>query len=100
MLTRLNRTHPCKARGRSHPAPAPSAPAAGAPPHRYFQQWAEDGVFEDLWARCLEEYDELKGIDWQWQALDSLTVPSPVKKGTQRGIIRPIEANSAPNGTS
>ncbi len=73
---------------------------AGSTTHRYFQRWAEDGVFEDLWAHCLDEYDELKGIDWQWQALDSLTVPSPVKKGTKRGEIRPIEAKSAPNATS
>jgi putative transposase len=54
---------------------------AGSTTHRYFQRWAKAGVFEELWAHCLEQYDELVGIDWEWQILDSQTVQSPVKKG-------------------
>ena len=38
--------------------------------HRWFQRWAEDGVFEDLWAILLSECEELGGVDWDWQAAD------------------------------
>ena len=31
--------------------------------HRRFQEWNEAGVFRKLWKKCLERYDELKGID-------------------------------------
>jgi transposase len=36
--------------------------------HRYFQRWARARVFKKLWKNGLEEYDELKGIAWKWQA--------------------------------
>lgn len=52
---------------------------AGTTTHRYFQYWAELGVFRKMWIHCLKEYDELKGIAWRWQILDSQTVSSPVK---------------------
>jgi hypothetical protein len=32
-----------------------------------------------MWIHCLEEYDDLKGIAWRWQILDSQTVSAPVK---------------------
>jgi transposase len=32
--------------------------------HRRFQQWAQAGVFLELWKMGLADYDELKGIDW------------------------------------
>jgi transposase len=54
---------------------------AGSTTHRYFQRWVKAGVFQDLWTHCLSEYDELVGIDWEWQVLDSHTVAAPVKKG-------------------
>ncbi len=31
--------------------------------HLRFQQWRKAGVFEQLWANGLNEYDEVKGID-------------------------------------
>lgn len=52
---------------------------AGSTTHRYFQLWAKGGVFRKMWAHCLREYDDLKGIAWRWQILDSQTVSSPVK---------------------
>ena len=33
--------------------------------HRWFQRWAEDGVFEELWAVLLLECDELGGVEWK-----------------------------------
>lgn len=41
----------------------------------------KEKVFEDLWYHCLSEYDDLVGIDWEWQIQDSQTVASPGKKG-------------------
>jgi hypothetical protein len=38
--------------------------------HRYFQQLVKLGVFEQLWKLALEEYDEWKGIQWEWQSED------------------------------
>ena len=52
---------------------------AGTTTHRYFQRWAEAGVFRKMWIHCLKEYDDLKGIAWRWQILDSQTVSAPVK---------------------
>jgi transposase len=34
--------------------------------HRRFQEWTQAGVFKQLWARGLLDYDELKGLDWEW----------------------------------
>jgi putative transposase len=52
---------------------------AGSTTHRYFQRWARRGVFRKMWKLCLKEYEELKGVEWRWQILDSQTVQSPVK---------------------
>jgi len=32
--------------------------------HDRFQEWTKAGVFRQLWAGGLKEYDELKGLDW------------------------------------
>ena len=32
--------------------------------HRRFQEWTAAGVFVNLWAQGLGEYDRLKGLDW------------------------------------
>lgn len=51
---------------------------SGSAIHAYFQEWAESGVFEELWELALAEYDELKGIDWKWQSLDGAMTKSPL----------------------
>lgn len=66
--------------------------------HKHFQQWTRAGIFTKLWRLCLREYDDLKGIDWRWQTIDSVTVPAPVKGGIKRARIRPIGASLAPSG--
>jgi len=45
--------------------------SSGSTCHLRFSQWVKADVFDKLWAILVERYDELKGIDWQWQALDS-----------------------------
>ncbi len=52
--------------------------------HRRFQEWTKAGVFERLWALSLEEYDDLKGIDWLWQAMDGAMTKAPLGGGENR----------------
>ncbi len=53
--------------------------------HRRFQEWAEAGVFLELWKRGLAEYDALQGIDWEWLAMDGAMTKAPLggEKGGQ-----------------
>jgi putative transposase len=39
--------------------------------HRYFQHWCKTGVFEKIWALMVEECDELREVQWEWQAADT-----------------------------
>ena len=45
--------------------------------HDRFQEWEALGVFTALWQAGLEEYDEVAGIDWQWQAMDGVITKAP-----------------------
>lgn len=51
---------------------------SGSAIHAYFQEWVEAGVFQELWELALTEYDDLFGIDWQWQSLDGAMTKSPL----------------------
>jgi transposase len=51
---------------------------SGSALHNYFQEWVRRGVFHRLWRLALEEYDELRGIDWQWQSLDGAMTKAPL----------------------
>lgn len=50
----------------------------GSNVHRYFQIWAEAGFFEALWVAGLCEYDELKGLDWEWLSVDGCITKAPL----------------------
>jgi transposase len=52
--------------------------------HRRFQEWTAAGVFKKLWGRGLEEYDELKGIQWRWQSMDGAMTKAPLGGGKNR----------------
>lgn len=62
-----------------------------------FRAWERDGFFARLWAAGLQEFDELVGIDWEWQSLDGVmtkapfggaaTGPNPTDRG-KRGVKR------------
>ena len=56
----------------------PKEYGSGSTVHRYFQQWTEAGVFHKLWKASLLEYDELKGIQWNWQSVDGAMTKSPL----------------------
>ena len=77
--------------------------------HRRFQEWAAAGVFVNLWASGLEEYDAMKGLDWEWLAMDGAMTKAPLggertgrnptdrgKLGTKRSLL--TEANGVPVG--
>lgn len=46
--------------------------------HRRFQEWAEAGVFEELWRSGLAELEELGAIDWEWLCLDGAMGKAPL----------------------
>jgi putative transposase len=65
-----------------------------------FRWWESQGFFLHLWQAGLQEYDELAGIGWDWQSLDSSTVKAPFaqaavgpaptdrgKQGTKRSLL-------------
>jgi transposase len=51
---------------------------SGSTCHRRFQEWRELGIFYRLWSILLKIYDNKKGIKWNWQSLDSISVKSPL----------------------
>jgi putative transposase len=66
-------------------------------------------VFVTLWARGLKEYDELKGLDWKWSAMDGAMTMAPLggertgknptdrgKQGAKRSLL--MEVNGVPVG--
>ena len=52
----------------------------GAPStvHDRFQEWQKAGVFHRMWGTGLEKYDELKGLDWEWQSMDGAITKAPL----------------------
>jgi transposase len=65
--------------------------------HSRFQEWVQAGVFRELWRRGLLAYDELKGIDWSWLAMDGATTKAPLggeKKRTQSYRPREIRGQA------
>ena len=52
----------------------------GAPStvHDRFQEWREAGVFKKMWQKGLDIYDEVTGIDWEWQSMDGVMTKAPL----------------------
>ena len=63
---------------------APAEYGSGSTLHRYFQAWQTRKVFKKLWKRGVLEYDELEGIDWEWQAHDGAMTKAPLGGGENR----------------
>jgi len=77
--------------------------------HRRFQEWTQAGVFQMLWVQGLRSLDELKGIDWEWQAMDGAMTKAPLgeekigpnptdraKHGVKRSLL--VEGSGVPIG--
>lgn len=64
----------------------PAEFGSGSSLHRYFQEWVRRRVFRKMWKAGLTEYDELRGIQWEWQSLDGAMTKAPLggeKHGSQ-----------------
>ncbi len=68
--------------------------------HARFQEWEREGFFEKLWRAGLLEYEEIEGIEWEWQAVDGVMTKAPLgraatgpnptdraKKGVKRSVL-------------
>lgn len=51
---------------------------SGSTAHLRFQEWGRAGFFVRLWEEALCDYDELKGLDWSWLALDGAMTKAPL----------------------
>ena len=58
----------------------------GAPStvHDRYQFWCEAELFQHLWEAGLLEYDALKGIEWEWQAMDGAMTKAPPGRRSHR----------------
>ena len=72
--------------------------SSGSTCHRHFSMLVASGVFARLWTVLLERYDDLQGIDWDWQSLDAALGKAPgiVKKGLspKKSVTIPPTAES------
>jgi transposase len=72
--------------------------------HDRFSLWVEQGHLQAVWGILLTEYDELIGIDWEWQAADGCIVKAPLgKRGlpvrkNKQAATRPTEEKREQNG--
>ncbi|MCA1665948.1 MAG: IS5 family transposase [Thermomicrobia bacterium] len=75
--------------------------------HDRMLEWERAGFFAALWQAGLAEYDEVVGIEWQWQALDGVMTKAPFggaasgpnptdrgKRGTKRSLL--VDGRGAP----
>ena len=67
--------------------------------HRWFQRWAEEGVLERIWAVLVEHCDELRGVEWKWQAADGSLAKARFG-GPMSGQTPRIGRKTAPRRTS
>jgi putative transposase len=78
----------------------PRQMGASSTVHDRYQEWERAGFFEELWRVGLAEYEELEGIEWEWQALDGVMTKAPLgrdatgknptdraKMGTKRSML-------------
>jgi putative transposase len=66
--------------------------------HDWFQRWNKGGVMEKIWARLVENCQELGGVHWDWQSADGAMAkarfggiaPAPTQRIERR--LAPSEA--------
>lgn len=46
--------------------------------HDRFQEWVQADVFLNLWKAGVERFDELRGIEWDWLAMDGAMSKAPL----------------------
>lgn len=69
----------------------PAEAGASSTVHDRFQEWERAGFFKTLWQAGLSDYDELIGVQWEWQSVDGAMTKAPFghaatgKNPTDRG---------------
>jgi len=61
--------------------------------HRRFQEWTAAGVFLAMWTDGLAAYEALKGIDWEWLAMDGALTKAPL--GGEKNREKPDRSRQA-----
>lgn len=61
--------------------------------HAYFKKWEAQGLFSELWKKGLAEFEEMKGIAWEW-TLDT-TRSAKAAAGNAAGKV-----SSGPSGNT
>jgi len=51
---------------------------AHATAHDRFQEWVKAEVFLQLWQVGVARFDEVRGIDWDWLAMDGAMTKAPL----------------------
>ena len=77
--------------------------------HDRFVAWADADVFLNFWKTGVEQFDELRGIDWSWLSMDGAMTKAPLggdktgpnptdraKSGAKRSLL--TEAHGIPIG--
>src|SRR3990172_3389776 len=67
--------------------------------YRRFREWAEAGVFLELWRQELLAYDRVKGVEWEWLAMDGAMGKAPLG-GAETGPNPTDRAKRGRNGAS
>jgi putative transposase len=78
----------------------PREVGASSTVHDRFQEWERAGFFKAVWQAGLNAYDDLAGIQWEWQAGDGVMTKAPFagtatganptdrgKQGTKRSLL-------------
>jgi putative transposase len=55
--------------------------------HDRFRDWAAAGVFLKFWQAGVAQFDELKGIDWNWLSMDGAMTKAPL--GGEKNRLEP-----------
>ncbi len=46
--------------------------------HDRFQEWVKVGVFLKLWRAGVDQFDEVRGLDWDWLSMDGAMTKAPL----------------------
>ena len=71
----------------------PNEYGSGSTCHRRFQQWSILKVFRKLWTRLLIVYNDVVGIRWKWQSLDSVSVNASLGRNDWLALILQAEVS-------
>jgi hypothetical protein len=75
--------------------PCPEALLLAAVPMIVFKNGKRAGVFRKMWEARLLTYDELKHIEWEWQAMNGAMTKAPLGAAE----TRPNPTDRAKSGT-